>query len=212
MKFVALFAALPLLAVAAPTQRALGMPLQGDLCMPFQHDLGTPLQDSDFTAFAWFEHNSIHPPIQARGLRFWLGGEPATYCPQPPVVHCPPGKVTALGVGNSRSGLSVNVPGGQQIYVSPTGELGYTQAHSAFIPPGSFLGPFEHTPGLPFGRYTFDGKGFIACPNSKEDPTTWKVFAHIPNAIVPTGDIQDCLPFQAVTEIFGSPPAAWQYI
>jgi hypothetical protein len=91
--------------------------LQGDLCMPFQHDLGTPLQDSDFTAFAWFEHNSIHPPIQARGLRFWLGGEPATYCPQPPVVHCPPGKVTALGVGNSRSGLVCSVSFIYNIYI-----------------------------------------------------------------------------------------------
>ncbi|KAN0085582.1 hypothetical protein V8E54_002049 [Elaphomyces granulatus] len=209
MKFITLFAGLPLLAVAAPTQLALGIPLQGDLCMPFQHDLRTPLQDGAFTAFASFEHEMNHPPIQARGLRFWLGGEPATYCPPVVEPHCPPGKVTAFSGGGY--GLSVNVPGGQRVYVSPIGELGYTQAHSGYFPPGSFLSPFEYTPGIPFGHYTFDGKDFIACPNSKEDPTTWEVFAHIPNAIVPTGDIQDCLPFRAVTEVFGSPPAAWQY-
>jgi hypothetical protein len=210
MKFIALFAGLSSLAVAAPTQRALG-----DLCMPFQHDLGTPLQGGDFTAFAWFERGPFHPPIQrlpiqARGLHFWVGGEPATYCPSVVEPHCPPGKVTAFSGGGY--GLSTNVPGGQRVYVSPTGELSYTQAHSAYIPPGSFLGPFEYSPGNPFGRYTFDGKDFIACPNSKEDPTTWKIFAHIPNAIVPTRDIQDCLPFMAVTEVFSSPPAAWQYI
>lgn len=34
------------------------------------------------------------------------------------------------------------VPGGQQTYVAPSGEIGYTQAHSAFMPAGSYIGGF----------------------------------------------------------------------
>lgn len=94
MKFATLFAGLPLLAAAAPTQRALG-----DSCMPFQHGLGMPLQDGDFTAFAAFPGGERGPPIQARGSRFYLGGEPATYCPPQVGSDCPPGKVTAFSGG-----------------------------------------------------------------------------------------------------------------
>ena len=32
------------------------------------------------------------------------------------------------------------VPGGQQVYVHPSGEVKYTQAHSAYMPIGSILG------------------------------------------------------------------------
>lgn len=105
---------------------------------------------------------------------------------------------------------SVNVPGGQRVYVAPTGELGFTQAHSGYIPPGSLLGPFEYDQGFPFGRYSFDGRTFLACPSGNEDPS-WQVYVDIQNAIVPTRNIDDCRPFRAVTEVFLSPPAAWQY-
>ena len=37
---------------------------------------------------------------------------------------------------------SVVVPGGQQTYVAPNGEVKYTQAHSASQPPGSFISGF----------------------------------------------------------------------
>lgn len=36
-------------------------------------------------------------PMQARGQNFYLGGSPATYCPQPPVPSCPAGLATILG-------------------------------------------------------------------------------------------------------------------
>jgi len=192
MKFVALFAGLPLLAAAAPT-----------------------LPDSGaFTAWASDpgHHEIDHQPIQAAGLRFWVGGEPGTYCPSSVVNPCPPGNITAFVGGYA---LWVEVPGGQQVYVSPQGALGFTQAHSAFIPPGSSLGPFDYTPGIPFGQYTFtgwDADGFMACPDSKDDPKTWQVFANIQNATVPTGDIDDCLPFLAKTRVFYGGPNAWQYV
>jgi len=201
MKFATIFAGLPLLAAAAPTQRALG-----DSCMPSQHDLGMPLQDSAFTAFAT-PRGERGPPIQARGSRFYLGGEPATYCPPQVEPNCPPGKVTAFSGEGFSFGLSVNVPGGQRLYVAPTGELGYTQAHSGYIPPGSLLGPFEYDQGFPYGRWSFSGRPFLACPKDDE----WQVYADIPNAIVPTRNINDCQPFDAATEIYFTPPAAWQY-
>lgn len=33
-------------------------------------------------------------PMQARGLNFYLGGAPSSYCPQPPVTSCPSGEDT----------------------------------------------------------------------------------------------------------------------
>jgi hypothetical protein len=39
-------------------------------------------------------------PMQARGQNFYLGGSPATYCPQPPVTECPSGLDTVFaGLG-----------------------------------------------------------------------------------------------------------------
>jgi hypothetical protein len=38
------------------------------------------------------------------------------------------------------------VPGGQQGYINPSGLVTYTQAHSAYVPPGSFYGGWtQHT-------------------------------------------------------------------
>jgi hypothetical protein len=36
----------------------------------------------------------------------------------------------------------VEVPGGQQIFVNLNGALGFTQAHSAYVPPGAYIGGF----------------------------------------------------------------------
>jgi hypothetical protein len=38
--------------------------------------------------------------------------------------------------------IQVEVPGGQQIYVDVSGALGFTQAHSAEVPTGAFIGGF----------------------------------------------------------------------
>ena len=51
----------------------------------------------------------------------------------------------------------------------------------------------------------------MACPDDDDDPKTWQVFANIRNATVPTGDIDDCVPFRANTLVFDNNPAAWQY-
>lgn len=75
--------------------------------------------------------------------------------------------------------LRVDVPGGQQIYVAPTGELGYTIAHSASYPAGSGLSPFEYNPQTQagsVGTLTFENGDFYACPVEGQDGV-YQVFA-----------------------------------
>lgn len=106
------------------------------------------------------------------------------------------------------------VPGGQRVYISPDGELSYTQAHSAYVPPGSATGPFEQVPGDRWDHYVFNGwgaSGFMACPTEDK----WRVFAAVENATVPSGDVGDCLGFSALALPWKGQGefsvAAWQY-
>lgn len=106
------------------------------------------------------------------------------------------------------------VPGGQQIYISPAGALKFTQPHSANIPQGSIKSGFEYKPGNP-GHWTWkggeQGSGFMACPT--EDDTMYQVFAGVKNADVPSGNAGDCLGFDAMAAAWkGATPAAWEYI
>jgi len=107
----------------------------------------------------------------------------------------------------------VVVPGGQQIYVTPHGEIGYTQAHSSFRPVGSILCPFVYRKrqDAPFGMLStqaFGATGFMACPT---EGNTWQVFANMQNATVPGGNVTDCLPFGAIALDSAQAFAAWQY-
>lgn len=115
----------------------------------------------------------------------------------------------------------VVVPGGQQVYAAPNGRIGYTPPHSAFIPLGSKLCPFTYSKqdGDEFGILSTDvwgARGLMACPtvdNSTEPG--WQVFAAMPNATVPTGNINDCVGFLAVTSVYDAEngeAAAFEYI
>ncbi|KAH3014434.1 hypothetical protein KXW60_008300 [Aspergillus fumigatus] len=147
---------------------------------------------------------------------FWLGGETATYCPD--VVKqqgaCPEGTQTVLYT----NALDVMVPGGQQIYVDPSGAVKFTTAHSASMPPGSTVEGFSYTSGDPLGHWNFSGQGatgFMACPTQGDAPVPYQVFAAISSATVPTGNVADCLGFDAAaiawTPSQGQTAAAWQY-
>jgi hypothetical protein len=108
------------------------------------------------------------------------------------------------------------VPGGQQMYVEPSGAVGFTQAHSASIPPGSFIGGFTYRriSGAAFdGIYGFAGwgeTGFMACPTPGGHDH--QVFANIGNATVPTGNVRDCIGFSALGLVYEGPIGAWQYV
>jgi hypothetical protein len=106
----------------------------------------------------------------------------------------------------------VEVPGGQQVYVDPSGALSFTQAHSAYIPPGSAIGGLMYEAGNPWSHYTFNGwgaSGFMACPT---DDNRWQVFAAMQNATVPSGNVEDCLGFSAMALTYKGAVPAWQYI
>ncbi|KAL6237169.1 hypothetical protein BDW75DRAFT_92165 [Aspergillus navahoensis] len=198
MKLAFASSLLPLLAAAAPTSTA-SLPNGAE-------------QPAAFTVMAARSASPIHfLPLTASGQSFWLGGNTTTYCPLP--SNCPPGNTTVLA-GNGGS-LSVVVPGGQQIYVAPTGALKFTQAHSAYIPPGSSYGPFEYVPGPEgsvFGHYMYSGwgaSGFMACPT---EDNRWQVFGALQNATVPSGNVEDCLGFSAIAVPSKLVGQTWQYV
>jgi hypothetical protein len=96
--------------------------------------------------------------------------------------------------------------------VAPDGHLGYTQAHSANYPTGAVLSPFTYTKasGAAFGTLgtnAFGATGFMACPNNG----VYQIFANIQSAIVPSGNVNDCLGFDALTSDYTEGVAAWEY-
>ncbi|KAH0550886.1 hypothetical protein GP486_007750 [Trichoglossum hirsutum] len=97
----------------------------------------------------------------AQGLYIGLNG-PSTYCPSPPVPidQCPAGKETVFA---GLVSMDVEVPGGQMVYVDPAGVVGFTQAHSAFMPVGSTTGGFAYC--SKSRTLVFKGMGFLACPD-----------------------------------------------
>jgi hypothetical protein len=163
-----------------------------------------------FGVIAQRSASPIHfQPMNARGGRFYLGGKgPSSYCPEEVVgpENCPAGNVTTFAGGNQTLSLGVVVPGGQQVYVAPDGALSYTQAHSAYIPPGSTVTGFSRTKAPnsdAFGYLNWE-KGFIACPGAAEDG--WQVYGNIANGTFSN----DCLGFSAIASP-GNAPGAWQY-
>lgn len=119
------------------------------------------------------------------------------------------------------SAQDVTVPGGQRVYVTPTGELGFTQAHSASIPPGSALDGFTLSSTPVNGRFASLGfsklgaTGFLACPAGPSCTGPYQVFADVSalkDSDVPGGKLSDCIGFDALAvEYTGSGSAAWQY-
>lgn len=75
---------------------------------------------------------------------------------------------------------SVEVPGGQQLYVGPDLALGFTPPHSGFIPTGSFTSGFSLSIHGRFGWEALDatcGK-FSACPVGKpgKAPVPYQIY------------------------------------
>ncbi|KIW26623.1 uncharacterized protein PV07_06442 [Cladophialophora immunda] len=149
-------------------------------------------------------------PMNAAGYRFYLGGDTVSYCPAEveEVGGCPPGNQTVL----SLCAMGAVVPGGQYLYVTPSGEVGYTQAHSSLMPEGSLQCPFTYSkaPGATIGRLdlrAFGASGLIACPTYGG---AWQVFANLKNITAPRGNTSQCLGFDPLA--LDTPDiGAWQY-
>ncbi|KAI9781269.1 MAG: hypothetical protein M1839_006061 [Geoglossum umbratile] len=135
--------------------------------------------------------------VVARGERFYLSGGSSTYCPSPPVDCSVYDNVTAFSFSQGHLAMEASVPGGQLVYVMTTGELGFTQAHSAATPEGADTSSFTYDPNAISanrGRLSttaFGANGFMACNDAQQQ---WQVFADVPSK-----DATNCLRFDAAT-------------
>ncbi|KAK3296333.1 carbohydrate binding-domain-containing protein [Chaetomium fimeti] len=103
-------------------------------------------------------------PVTAAGRHWSLDGETSSYCPDQVGDACPPGDETVIVSIGGRVSMSVMVPGGQQAYLDPFWNMGYTQAHSAAIPAGSISDGFGAYEGGGFVNLNGNGWGWAACP------------------------------------------------
>ncbi|RAH56716.1 hypothetical protein BO85DRAFT_520836 [Aspergillus piperis CBS 112811] len=156
-------------------------------------------------------------PLTAADTNFYLGGTTSTACPEDVAEYdaCPPGDETVIDYSNYLSSGYV-----QEIYVDPTGALKFVEAHTSYMDPGASTSTFCYTPGTSYGKWTYTGfgaTGFMACPLDEDEEVNggaWQVFAAMKNATVPSGNVSDCLQFEALAYPWvsnGSSIAAWQY-
>ncbi|PYH64487.1 uncharacterized protein BO88DRAFT_397276 [Aspergillus vadensis CBS 113365] len=156
-------------------------------------------------------------PLTAADTNFYLGGTTSTACPEDVAEYdaCPPGDETVIDYSNYLSSGYV-----QEIYVDPTGALKFVEAHTTYMDPGASTSTFCYTPGTSYGQWTYTGlgaTGFMACPLDEDEEVNggaWQVFAAMKNATVPSGNVSDCLEFEALAYPWvsnGSSIAAWQY-
>ncbi|KAJ5205332.1 hypothetical protein N7491_004045 [Penicillium cf. griseofulvum] len=203
MKFSSILALAPLVAAVPGSKEAKG-------------------SDAAFSVMSARSASPVHLlPLNAAGTYFWLGGHAHTYSPIPGVPN-----TNQTVIANSHF-LDVEVPGGQAIYIDDKGALRFTSPHSAYEPAGSSDGPFVYTPGSSFGHWNYKGQGasgFMACPTTNSavghrsrrgvaSAPKWQVYAALQNATVPSGNVGDCLGFDALAiSVNTTSPVAWEYI
>lgn len=160
-------------------------------------------------------------PVNAAGEAFSLGGSPSFYCPTSVSSACP--NTTETIFAAELTALDVEVPGGQQVYVQANGALGFTQAHSASVPPGATIGGFVnvtvasdcHAPWEVITWKSPDGStgGIEACsevPADTNGTAVYKVYA-----VTPGFNQTGCVKLAGLLASYlgnGAPFGAWQYI
>jgi len=166
-------------------------------------------EDTSFTLLSIHSGSDVqNQAIAANGQRFWIGKETSTYCPVG--SSCPANTdVTALVSNGGSIGMDASVPGGQQVYVTADGQLGYTIAHSARIPGGASVTGFKYVPenesGAP-GELIWNSYSFVACPNG--DAGVYQIYAG--NASIASSTDSTCIGIVAAT-VNNTAGAAWQY-
>ena len=153
--------------------------------------------------------------MEAAGHKFWLGGEPAAYCPLPArnAMACGVGNITTMNTCS----MAVTVPGGQTIYSTSDGQIHYSVAHSIAWPyttnQTASACPFVYnSTGGNYGElspspWAFGAHCLMACPTPED---SWQVFLGLRNATVPSGETADCFTFDAMTTNV-TENGAWQY-
>jgi len=115
--------------------------------------------------------------------------------------------VASFSPSTSDLALHVQVPGGQLTYVQPDGQVGYTPAHTAYMPDGSLVTPFNYTPQATpnsVGNLKFDGKDFFACPVGEQ--YIYQIYADVPGFTK-----TDCIGIAVGTAEWTQEGEAWQY-
>jgi hypothetical protein len=81
--------------------------------------------------------------------------------------------------------------------------------------PDSVECPFTYQ-GIPSAQFGYLGatafgvSGLMACP-TEENGYDWQVFLDMEDAVVPQGDVSECLSFKALAVDYTEGYAAWQY-
>jgi hypothetical protein len=159
---------------------------------------------ADFGVIVARSASPIHlQELNATGNAFYVGKPTTTYCPEGVSgLKCPVGKGETLFAGGHETlGLSVVVPGGQQVYVQKNGAVGYTQAHSASAPAGSTFDGWSKSEGASFGSLSHK-HGVLFCPEGD----AYKLFVQVPGVSFAA----TCLGANLLT-VNGTAPGAWQY-
>ncbi|KAF7168147.1 hypothetical protein CNMCM6106_003452 [Aspergillus hiratsukae] len=95
-------------------------------------------QGQPFTLNIRWSNSPLTGPVNANGGSFYTGKPTTVVCPENvPEADCPPVNTTSFVAQGSKLFLNAAVPGGQQVYISPSGRLTYTLPHSGYIPYGS---------------------------------------------------------------------------
>lgn len=116
-----------------------------------------------------------------------------------------------------------DVPGGQVVYVLPTGELAFTEPHAEGTPGennGTTAGfVYTNSTSGVLGEFGFTGlgaEGFVACP-ARNGSAPWQIFVEVPGLSdrdVPGGKVSACLGFDALGVKYqgvDGEAAAWEY-
>lgn len=148
-------------------------------------------------------------PVSAAGLRWTLAGPTSSYCPDVVGAACPPGNATAVVASAGRAAMDVMVPGGQAVYLTPDDwSVGYTQAHSAYMPGGSLVEGFGAYAGGGFVNLNGDGWGWVACPPVTAGGGRWRLVGR--NA-TSAAALAGCDAVNLRVVPFGGSVGAWQY-
>ncbi|KAH8672018.1 hypothetical protein BGZ60DRAFT_527455 [Tricladium varicosporioides] len=152
--------------------------------------------------------------INANNGSFYIGKPTTTFCPGE-IYPCQTfSNVTAINIFQTSSAASMDayVPGGQIVYVTVTGALGYTAAHAQNVPKDAKQKGFIRTevlgPKESYAMVIFLGQTWWACPVEGEYGV-YKIYAAAIEAKRPG----TCAKFdmQAV-EVGNQEPQAYQYV
>lgn len=163
-----------------------------------------------FSLMALRSASPIHfQTVSARDARLYLGGATGSSCPAESIgaANCPAGNVTSFeSNGNGGLNMGAEVPGGQQVYIATSGEVGYTIPHSAQVPEGAIVDGWTFSGGENGLSYVNWKNGLVACPTDKADGT-YQVFAAVDGKEFGS----ECLGFDAVETAGTQNPTAWEY-